>query len=174
MKTNHYKKFNPIRDEVGKPVCRIIFKKLLYRRDAWKTENTLTLHDKTFGEHTVGAFVLDYGRSFWNAGLEVTGFADESNFTIHGVCRISDSIWLFDWTWCQCVVDCPFGLFFIMTVILLPHLASWIMLMFGSKEITMVISAVTLWMKNLMKNFKKRILSRLLKLRAWGVGNLSP
>ena len=52
MKTNHYKKFNPIRDEVGKPALSNNLQETTYRRDAWKTENTLT-YDKTFGEHTV-------------------------------------------------------------------------------------------------------------------------
>ena len=81
MKTNHYKKFNPIRDEVGKPALSNNLQETTYRRDAWKTENTLT-YDKTFGEHTVGALFSTTADHSETRGLEVTGkdFADESEF----------------------------------------------------------------------------------------------
>ena len=72
MKTNHYKKFNPIRDEVGKPALSNNLQETTYRRDAWKTENTLT-YDKTFGEHTVGALFSTTADHSETRGLEVTG-----------------------------------------------------------------------------------------------------
>ena len=81
MKSNYYKKFNPIRDEVGKPVLSNNLQETTYRTDAWKTENTLT-YDKTFGEHTIGALFSTTADHFESRGLEVTGkdFADESEF----------------------------------------------------------------------------------------------
>ena len=68
-------------NEVGKPACRIIFKKLLTVEMAWNDGNTLT-YDKTFGEHTVGALFSTTADHSETRGLEVTGkdFADESEF----------------------------------------------------------------------------------------------
>ncbi len=54
LQNYYYKKFNPIRDEVGKPNLSNNVQEQSYRMDAWKTENTLT-YDNTFGKHTVGA-----------------------------------------------------------------------------------------------------------------------
>lgn len=81
MQTNHYKKFNPIRDEVGKPALSNNLQETTYRKDAWKTENTLT-YDKTFGEHTFGALFSTTADHTETRGLKVTGlnFADESEF----------------------------------------------------------------------------------------------
>lgn len=81
MKTNHYKKFNPIRDEVGKPNLSNNLQETTFRTDAWKTENTLT-YDHTFGDHTIGALLSTTADHYESRGLEVTGkdFADESEF----------------------------------------------------------------------------------------------
>lgn len=81
LSTNHYKKFNPIRDEVGKPDLSNNLQETTYRTDAWKTENTLT-YDKTFGEHTIGALFSTTADHYESRGLKVTGkdLADESDF----------------------------------------------------------------------------------------------
>lgn len=79
--SNHYKRFNPIRDEVGKPNNSNTLQNTTYRSDRWKTENTLT-YDKTFGRHTVGALISTTADHYQTRGLEVTGqdFADESDY----------------------------------------------------------------------------------------------
>ena len=81
LRTNHFKKFNPIRDEVGKPVLSNNLQETTYRADAWKTENTLT-YDHTFGDHTVGALLATTADHSETRGLEVTGtdLADESAY----------------------------------------------------------------------------------------------
>lgn len=81
LKTNHYKKFNPIRDEVGKPVMSNNLQETTYRTDAWKTENTLT-YDNTFGNHTIGVLLSTTADHYEKRGLEVKGqdFSDEAAF----------------------------------------------------------------------------------------------
>jgi TonB-linked SusC/RagA family outer membrane protein len=81
LTTNHYKNFNPIRDEVGKPQLTNSLNETTYRYDAWKTENTLT-YDNTFGKHTVGGLFSTTADHFNTRGMEVTanGFSDESSF----------------------------------------------------------------------------------------------
>lgn len=81
VNSNHYKKFNPIRDEVGKPQLSNSLTNSTYRSDRWKTENTLT-YDQTFGEHTVGALFSTTADHYELRGLEVNGktFADESEY----------------------------------------------------------------------------------------------
>lgn len=81
LTSNYYKKFNPIRDEVGKPDLSNNLQESSYRTDAWKTENTLT-YDNTFGKHTVGALFSTTADHYESRGLEVTGkdLADESAY----------------------------------------------------------------------------------------------
>ncbi|CAK7084718.1 MAG: TonB-dependent receptor P3 [Bacteroides rodentium] len=81
LRTNHFKKFNPIRDEVGKPVLSNNLQETTYRADAWKTENTLT-YDNTFGDHTIGVLLATTADHSETRGLEVTGtdLADESAY----------------------------------------------------------------------------------------------
>lgn len=81
VNSNHYKKFNPIRDEVGKPQLSNSLTNSTYRSDRWKTENTLT-YDNTFGDHTVGALFSTTADHYALRGLEVNGktFADESEY----------------------------------------------------------------------------------------------
>lgn len=81
LRTNHFKKFNPIRDEVGKPVLSNNLQETTYRADAWKTENTLT-YDHTFGDHTIGVLLATTADHSETRGLEVTGtdLADESAY----------------------------------------------------------------------------------------------
>lgn len=67
-----YKKFNPIRDEVGKPNLSNNVQEQSYRMDAWKTENTLT-YDNTFGKHTVGALFSTTADHYSKRGLEAIG-----------------------------------------------------------------------------------------------------
>lgn len=70
---NYYnKKFNPIRDEVGKPNLSNNVQEQSYRMDAWKTENTLT-YDNTFGKHTVGALFSTTADHYSKRGLEAIG-----------------------------------------------------------------------------------------------------
>ena len=66
------KKFNPIRDEVGKPNLSNNVQEQSYRMDAWKTENTLT-YDNTFGKHTVGALFSTTADHYSKRGLEAIG-----------------------------------------------------------------------------------------------------
>ena len=68
----YYKKFNPIRDEVGKPNLSNNVQEQSYRMDAWKTENTLT-YDNTFGKHTVGALFSTTADHYSKRGLEAIG-----------------------------------------------------------------------------------------------------
>ncbi|WP_288861123.1 TonB-dependent receptor [uncultured Bacteroides sp.] len=79
--SNHYKKFNPIRDEVGKPDNSNNLQNTTYRTDSWNTENTL-MYDNTFGKHTVGALFSTTADHYEARGLQVTGkdFADESAY----------------------------------------------------------------------------------------------
>ena len=65
-------KFNPIRDEVGKPNLSNNVQEQSYRMDAWKTENTLT-YDNTFGKHTVGALFSTTADHYSKRGLEAIG-----------------------------------------------------------------------------------------------------
>lgn len=69
---NFSKKFNPIRDEVGKPNLSNNVQEQSYRMDAWKTENTLT-YDNTFGKHTVGALFSTTADHYSKRGLEAIG-----------------------------------------------------------------------------------------------------
>lgn len=69
---SYYKKFNPIRDEVGKPNLSNNVQEQSYRMDAWKTENTLT-YDNTFGKHTVGALFSTTADHYSKRGLEAIG-----------------------------------------------------------------------------------------------------
>lgn len=81
LKNNYYKKFNPKRDEPGKPNLSNNLQETTYRMDAWKTENTLT-YDNTFGDHTVGALFSTTADHTATRGFEVTGkdLSDESEF----------------------------------------------------------------------------------------------
>lgn len=81
LKSNNYKNFRPIQDEPGKPNNSNNMDVTNYRRDAWKTENTLT-YDNTFGKHTVGALFSTTADHFVMRGLEVNGknFTDESPY----------------------------------------------------------------------------------------------
>lgn len=72
LQNYYYKKFNPIRDEVGKPNLSNNVKEQSYRMDAWKTENTLT-YDNTFGKHTVGALFSTTADHYSKRGLEAIG-----------------------------------------------------------------------------------------------------
>lgn len=72
LQNYYYKKFNPIRDEVGKPNLSNNVQEQSYRMDAWKTENTLT-YDNTFGKHTVGALFSTTADIIRNRGLEAIG-----------------------------------------------------------------------------------------------------
>ena len=81
LATNYYKKFNPIRDEVGKPELSNNLQESTYRSDAWKTENTLT-YDNSFGKHTVGALLSTTADHYDSRGFDVTGtgLGDESAY----------------------------------------------------------------------------------------------
>lgn len=72
LQNYYYKKFNPIRDEVGKPNLSNNVQEQSYRMDAWKTENTLT-YDNTFGKHTVGALFSITADHYSKRGLEAIG-----------------------------------------------------------------------------------------------------
>ena len=72
LQNYYYKKFNPIRDEVGKPNLSNNVQEQSYRMDAWKTENTLT-YDNTFGKHTVGALFSTTADHYSKRGLEAIG-----------------------------------------------------------------------------------------------------
>ena len=72
LQNYYYKKFNPIRDEVGKPNLSNNVQEQSYRMDAWKTENTLT-YDNTFGKHTVGALFSTTADHNSKRGLEAIG-----------------------------------------------------------------------------------------------------
>lgn len=81
LKSNNYKNFRPIQDEPGKPNNSNNMDITNYRRDAWKTENTLT-YDNIFGKHTVGALFSTTADHFVMRSLEVNGknFTDESPY----------------------------------------------------------------------------------------------
>ena len=81
LTSNYYKKFNPIRDEVGKPNDSNNLQESTYRTSAWKTENTLT-YDNSFGKHTVGALLSTTADHYESRGFNVTGYnlADESDY----------------------------------------------------------------------------------------------
>lgn len=81
LKSNNYKNFRPVQDEPGKPNKSNSMDVTNYRRDAWKTENTLT-YDNTFGKHTVGALLSTTADYFVTRGLNVNGknFTDESPY----------------------------------------------------------------------------------------------
>lgn len=72
LQNYYYKKFNPIRDEVGKPNLSNNVQEQSYRMDAWKTENTLT-YDNTFDKHTVGALFSTTADHYSKRGLEAIG-----------------------------------------------------------------------------------------------------
>lgn len=72
LQNYYYKKFNPIRDEVGKPNLSNNVQEQSYRMDAWKTENTLT-YDNIFGKHTVGALFSTTADHYSKRGLEAIG-----------------------------------------------------------------------------------------------------
>lgn len=72
LQNYYYKKFNPIRDEVGKPNLSNNVQEQSYRMDAWKTENTLT-YDNTFGKHTVGDLFSTTADHYSKRGLEAIG-----------------------------------------------------------------------------------------------------
>lgn len=81
LTSNYYKKFNPIRDEVGKPNLSNNLQESAYRTSAWKTENTLT-YDNSFGAHTVGVLLSTTADHYESRGLSATGYdlADESAY----------------------------------------------------------------------------------------------
>lgn len=81
VSSNLYKKFSPIRDEVGKPDLSNSIDESTYRSDSWKTENTLT-YDNTFGKHTVGVLFSTTADHYELRGLEVNGtdLSDESTY----------------------------------------------------------------------------------------------
>ena len=72
LQNYYYKKFNPIRDEVGKPNLSNNVQEQSYRMDAWKTENTLT-YDNTLVNHTVGALFSTTADHYSKRGLEAIG-----------------------------------------------------------------------------------------------------
>lgn len=72
LQNYYYKKFNPIRDEVGKPNLSNNVQEQSYRMDAWKTENTF-MYDNTFGKHTVGALFSTTADHYSKRGLEAIG-----------------------------------------------------------------------------------------------------
>ena len=113
LRTNHFKKFNPIRDEVGKPVLSNNLQETTYRADAWKTENTLT-YDNTFGDHTIGVLLATTADHSETRGLEVTGtdLADESAYLQYlAYAKSLKGTDYFDRSRCQCILDWSFGLF---------------------------------------------------------------
>lgn len=82
LASNLYKKFNPIRDEVGKPNLTNTLIETTYRSDSWKTENTLT-YDKTFNDkHTIGALFSTTADHYNKRSIEINGsdLADESAY----------------------------------------------------------------------------------------------
>lgn len=81
LKSNLYKNFAPIREEVGKPNLSNTLTETTYRQDSWKTENTLT-YDNSFGKHTVGALLSTTADHYSKRRLEVEGkdFADETDY----------------------------------------------------------------------------------------------
>ena len=82
LMTNYYKRFVPVRDEVGKPALTNNLDETTYRSDAWKTENTLT-YDNTFNDlHTVGALLSTTADHYQSRGFEVNGkdLSDESTY----------------------------------------------------------------------------------------------
>lgn len=82
LKNYLYKNFNPIRDEVGKPVLSNSMEETTYRTDTWKTENTLT-YDHTFNDkHTVGALFSTTADHYTERKIEINGkdFSDESDY----------------------------------------------------------------------------------------------
>lgn len=82
LKNYLYKNFNPIRDEIGKPVLSNSMDETTYRTDTWKTENTLT-YDHTFNDkHTVGALFSTTADHYTERGIEINGkdFSDESDY----------------------------------------------------------------------------------------------
>lgn len=81
LASNHYKKFNPKRDEVGKPDLSNNLQETTYRTDSWKTENTLT-YDNNFGKHTVGGLLSTTADHYNSRGMNVTGtnLTDESAY----------------------------------------------------------------------------------------------
>lgn len=72
LQNYYYKKFNPIRDEVGKPNLSNNLQEQAFRMDAWKTENTLT-YDNTFGDHTIGALLSTTADHYEKRGMETIG-----------------------------------------------------------------------------------------------------
>ena len=82
MQTELYKNFSPIRDEVGKPALTNTLKESTYRRDAWKTENTLT-YDNTFDDkHTIGVLLSTTADHYGKRSIEIEGkdLSDESAY----------------------------------------------------------------------------------------------
>lgn len=82
LASNLYKKFNPIRDEVGKPELSNSLIETTYRSDRWKTENTLT-YDWTFNDkHTVGALLSTTADHYNKRSIKINGtnLADESAY----------------------------------------------------------------------------------------------
>ncbi len=82
LKSQLYKNFSPIRDEVGKPALTNTLNETTYRSDKWKTENTLT-YDNTFNdEHTVGVLLSTTADHYNKRELKVEGkdLSDESAY----------------------------------------------------------------------------------------------
>lgn len=81
LENSYYKKFTPIRDEVGKPNLTNSLNVASYRADSWKTENTLT-YDNSFGNHTIGGLLSTTADRYNLRGLDVEGttFDDESEY----------------------------------------------------------------------------------------------
>lgn len=73
LQNYYYKKFNPIRDEVGKPNLSNNVQEQSYRMDAWKTENTLTYDTHIWYKHTVGALFSTTADHYSKRGLEAIG-----------------------------------------------------------------------------------------------------
>lgn len=81
LASNYYKNFTPIRDEIGKPDKSNTLNESSYRKDAWKTENSLA-YDRTFGKHSVSGLVSTTADHYEQRSMDVSGksFADESDF----------------------------------------------------------------------------------------------
>ena len=81
LKSNYYKNFAPIRDEVGKPNLNNELDETTFRSDTWKTENTLT-YDRIFDKHSIGALLSTTADHYSKRGMEVTGtnFSDETAY----------------------------------------------------------------------------------------------
>lgn len=93
----NYKRFDPIRDEIGKPEMTNFLSSQNDRLDKWMVENTLN-YDRTFGKHTIGALFSTTADHYVKHGMNADGknFASESEnlqyFSYAGSSTIND--WL--------------------------------------------------------------------------------